>query len=486
LEISAHQFETLKRAHQFQLELMTRVLGHDIPVPERVTQLLARTLPEATPHDLQSFQHWRNVLDLGISPLMVRDTLKEIGNWQMAEALLCHHVWKRSPSEPDRDKTDFIATHMFRHPPDPAQWNNKPCSEDDSASRFEAALRNILGPAADVQLPDAHRKLIGEFEYFRQDVQDFRHFDHMMDSGLIKRVREVKESLGLSMYHPQVLAVVASFNTEFGQRFDELFYSAARSIKSFAEKVQQDGGSTMSRVDGDVTVHQLASVEETKILETEYVKARDHFHSVSKFKKAVDNRRGRETPAAQPSRSSDHAPAAHVPAPASQPQPLNVQMTIEEGKLNATQETIFNLVTNLGPTVSATMVRVQMINVGLAPAETDAYRTPYSHEKSFRADSARLLARIVALVARISSELAEYRSKQSSAYLWKPHADSLACLLKISHQTLQHGQELHTLAKQRGLTEKATGIDASLQRLREQAQVIAATLEQLPQHRTST
>lgn len=486
MELSAHQFDVLKTAHKFQLELMTRSLGHEVPIPETITRVLSSQLDQISSDDLHTFHNWRDVLDLGISPLMVRDTLKEAGNWPMAESLLCHHVWKRSPSEPDRDKTDFVATHMFRNPPNPGDWDSPPRrSEDEPAptSPFELALRKILGPAAEIGLTPNHRQLVAEFEYFRQDVEDFRHFDQMMDSGLIKRVREVKESLGLAMYHPHVLAVVASFNTCFGQRFDELFYAAARSIKSFAEKVQQDGGSTMSRVDGDVTVHQLASVEETKILETEYLKARDQFHSVSRFKKAVDNRRGREKPAAPSPHRSPDASSEGI-ASASPPSP-DFLLAIEESKLTAMQESITNLVKELKPTIAGTVVRIRHINVGLLPAETEAYRSNLSNEKSYRADVVRLLAKTVAIIARISGELSDYRSKQSSAYLWKPHADSLACLLKISQITLQHAQELHDLAKQRGLTEKASGIEASVLRLREHVQAVATTLEQLPQRRTS-
>jgi hypothetical protein len=487
VELSTHQFEVLKVAHKFQLELMTRSLGHEVPVPETITRVLSSPLTDLSPDDLRTFRNWRDVLDLGISPLMVRDTLKEIGNWTMAESLLSHHVWKRSPSEPDRDKTDFLATHMFRNPPNPGDWDINPPQSDAApppTSPFELALRKILGPSTEISLTPNHRQLVAEFDYFRQDVEDFRHFDQMMDSGLIKRVREVKESLGLSIYHPHVLAVLASFNTCFGQRFDELFYAAARSIKSFAEKVQQDGGSTMSRVDGDVTVNQLASVEETKILQTEYLKARDQFHSVSRFKKAVDNRRGRERPAATaPHHSPNAAPQGNPSAP---PQSPDFLMAIEESKLTAMQESIANLVKDLKPAVTGTVVRVRHVNVGLLPTETEAYRSKLSNEKSYRADVARLLAKIVALIARISGELTDYRSKQSSAYLWKPHADSLACLLNISQPTLQHAQELHNLASQRGLTEKASAIDASVQRLREHVQVIAATLDQLPQRRNST
>ena len=92
------------------------------------------------------------------------------------------------------------------------------------------------------------------------------------------------------------------YNVFFGKRFDDLFREAAAQIKAFAAKVQQEGGSIMSRVDGDVTVKHLQDVEEeSQILKQEYGHAKEHFHKVSRFKKAVDSRRsGRPSAAVAP------------------------------------------------------------------------------------------------------------------------------------------------------------------------------------------
>src|SRR5260370_3370604 len=111
-----------------------------------------------------------------------------------------------------------------------------------------------------------------------------------MDSGILQRVRELKSHFGASCYHPQVLTCSAVYNVFFGKRFDDLFHDATNQIKAFAAKVKQDGGSIMSRVDGDVTVKNLAEVEENKILTQEYGGAKEKFQKISKFKKAVDSR----------------------------------------------------------------------------------------------------------------------------------------------------------------------------------------------------
>ena len=44
-------------------------------------------------------------------------------------------------------------------------------------------------------LPQEHAQLIAEFEYLYQELEEFRHFDQVMDSGIVQRVRELKQSL---------------------------------------------------------------------------------------------------------------------------------------------------------------------------------------------------------------------------------------------------------------------------------------------------
>ena len=91
------------------------------------------------------------------------------------------------------------------------------------------------------------RHLLQEFEYLYQELEEFRHFDQIMDSGIVQRVRELKQSLGKSFYHPNSLATMAVWNDVFGRKFDELFHDAAIQIKTFAETVQREGGSILSR-----------------------------------------------------------------------------------------------------------------------------------------------------------------------------------------------------------------------------------------------
>ena len=46
-----------------------------------------------------------------------------------------------------------------------------------------------------------------------EEVSRFRDFNALIDSGIIGRVRELKQWLDSSFYHPGVLATVAAYNT---------------------------------------------------------------------------------------------------------------------------------------------------------------------------------------------------------------------------------------------------------------------------------
>ena len=69
-------------------------------------------------------------------------------------------------------------------------------------------------------MPTEHVTLLQEFEYLYQELEEFRHFDQIIDSGIVQRVRELKQSLGKSFYHPDSLANLAVWNDVFGRKFD--------------------------------------------------------------------------------------------------------------------------------------------------------------------------------------------------------------------------------------------------------------------------
>ena len=123
----------------------------------------------------------------------------------------------------NRDKTDLIATFLYRHPRVPGQWEQRGYGLDGALplSPFEIALIEILADTDVPSLPEEHVQLLRRFDPFLEEVKDFVTSTHLIDSAMIGRVRELKQWLDASFYHPGVLATVSAYNTAFGKKFDD-------------------------------------------------------------------------------------------------------------------------------------------------------------------------------------------------------------------------------------------------------------------------
>ena len=467
--------------HAFYISILEHVLGHEIPVPHEVSP--AGSQSEKVTQSINSLENWLSLLDLAITPPMVRDGLKETTTRETAEALLRYYVHKSSRSDSDRDKTDFAVTFLYRMLV-PQEKQGTLQTDPDTPSTFEEEIYEVLGEDTVSPIPEEHRQLVREFPFIRTEVDEFSHFDQLMDSGIMGRVRDIKHRFGPSFYHPRVLATSAEYNVFFGNHFDLLFRQTADQIKKFASSVRQQGGSTAAKVDGDITVKHLEEVEgkEEEILTTEYGRAQEHFRNISKMKKAVDNRSFGRPAAIAAAAATGAQPAVKtgaistrgfVPAVAATPK---LDITIEEGKIKTMHDTIRNFVLAADPK-SANVVPLRNGNLALSQAEVDSFRVEYSNEKSFRADYAWGLRQAVTLQARLWMELQEYQSKIGSAYLWKPHADSLAYLLTNAQRLEEKSAEVIAVANQRGLTEKVAAMGSSLQKLRAQVEQAAKALQ---------
>jgi hypothetical protein len=311
----------------------------------------------------------------------------------------------------------------------------------------------------------------------RLEVEDVRQFDQLMDSGVMQRVRDIKLRFGSSLYHPRVLAIIAEYNVFVGDRFDVLFREAARTIKQFATSLQESGSSIMSRVEGDVTIQHLAEVQEEQILEKEYRHAQEHLRSFSNFKKVVDRRK-----------PANHVPRIVVPAQTEATATARdgggsaaeissrLDSQAEDSKISGMVESIRNFVL-AADARSANIFPMRKGNIPLTPAEVDAFKAEYRGEKSFRGDFAVALTQSVAIFARMLVETEDLRQLQSSAYLWKPYADSLTFLIQRANSLIQDCSAILAVAEKRGLGDKVRALNVTLQKLRQQTLVSAQLLE---------
>jgi hypothetical protein len=478
----------------FYQKLLRDLLGGEIPLPGGLDELALRHIDRDLPETLSRMYRWLHVLDMAISPAMLRQALTPDTDSEVAEALLRYFVRRREPSEINRDKTDLISTFLYRHPRVHGQWQQQGYGLDGSLplSPFEIALIEILADTDVPSLPEQHVQLLRNFDPLREEIARYRDFNSLIDSGIVSRVRELKRWLDSSFYHPGVLATVAAHNAAFGARFDELFAKALGEIKQFAQALDEMGGSILSTVDGvEVTVEHVAAIEQKEMLSADYGGALEKFRRVSKLKKELDRRppirksllapsAGRGMPAsggAATAAKAARAAAAKVPAPAQAFHPPAItaqQISAEEGKLRRVEESIRVFVRVADPKYRQ-IVPMRFFNLTLTAPEADAYNAGFLEEKSLRADVARTLIRLVSCVARVNTELEELKRSQSMSSLWKLHADALVVLLDIASSATEDAGSVAKMAENSDAG-SVKAIHETVQKLRDRSDLAVKAL----------
>jgi len=459
----------------FYEKLLQDAVGGEVPVPAGLEVVSLQESGGNVRGTLSAMRRWLSLLDMAITPAMLRRAFTLETDPEIAEAILRYLTRKKDPSDANRDKTDLIATFLYRYPRVPGQWQTCGYGLDGLGPLppFEIALIEILTDSETPALSDEQMQALQRFEQLRQEAEGFTDLNTLLNSGIIPRVRELKQSLDTAFYHPSGLAAIAPYNVAFGRKFDYLFHRAAAEIRSFAEALDEQGGSILGTVDGiDVTVEHVAALEESELLRIDYGTALVKFRRVSELRRTLEQRPPiRLTPRlvhSAPIKNSHAARASHTPVfdlramrSAVTPQ----QISTEESKLLRIEQSIRAFVLAADPKFRL-VVPMRFFNLTLTPAEATAYGADYLEEKSIRAGVARVLVRIVAVIARMTTELEELRRAENSPSLWRLRADALVVLLEIGHTVRESGGRLMGLAAEDG-TEDGRAIQASLQRLQE-------------------
>ncbi len=470
----------------FYEKLLQESVEGEVPVPAGLEAVSLQG--DADVHEtLGTMRRWLRLLDMATSPAMLRRAFTDETDPEIAEAMLRYFVRKKDHAESDRDKTDIVSTFLYRHPRVPGQWEQRGYGLDGSLplSPFEIALIEILADTDQPALPEEHIQILRRFDPLEEQVLRFRDFNALLESGVIQTVRQLKQSLDTSFFHPGVLATIAPYNATFGAKFDELFRTATKEIKTFADDLEEQGGTILGSVDGvDVTIDQVKAMDENHLLKLDYGNALEKFHRVSRLKQTLEQ----QPPVKRGSKAGRPAPApkaAKKVAPAVTRPPFNLkamrkavtpqQLAAEETKLLKVEESVRIFVRVADPKFRQ-VVPMRFFNLTLTPAEADAYCADYLEEKSLRAGVARVLLRLVAVNARLITELEELKRANNSPSLWKLHADSLVALLEIGSNASENATRVCALASQRGHRVQVEEIQTSLNKLRDYSGIAESTL----------
>jgi hypothetical protein len=479
--------------------LQERVQG-EVPVPQGLEAISLQD--DSNVQDtLNKMRRWLRLLDMAITPAMLRLAFTADTDPEIAEAMLRYFTRTKDGSDLNRDKTDLVATFLYRHPRVPGQWEKRGYGLDGSLplSPFEIALLEILADSEVPCLSEDHVQLLRRFDPLLEQVKGFRDLNSLLDSGIIPAVRELKQSLESSFYHPGVLATIAPYNADFGRRFDELFHAASAEIKSFAQALEEQGGTILGSVDGvDVTVEQVVAMEESELLKIDYSQALEKFRRVSQLKKVLERRppirrkpqlvRTSPAPKAKPPAPvktlSSPARRAVLDVPALRAAVTPQQISAEETKLLKVEESIRIFVRVADPKFRQ-IVPMRFFNLTLSPAEADACSADFLEEKSLRAGVARVQLRLVSMVARMTTELEELKRAENSPSLWRLHADSLIALLEVSRAVNENGARVLNLANQHGEKHQVSALQASLQKLQGTSELAVQTLSANPREKSA-
>lgn len=126
----AEQFgQDLSIVHSFYLFLLESALGHEVPVPPTIS------------HDTDVLHRFVLLLDMAVSPQMIRDGMKGEEQRGSGEALLRFFAEKPRRRREDRDKVDVIATALYRL--SVPEYAGELAEDEDlhRALRFEEELR---------------------------------------------------------------------------------------------------------------------------------------------------------------------------------------------------------------------------------------------------------------------------------------------------------------------------------------------------------
>ena len=468
----------------FYEKLLQESVEGEVPVPAGLEAVSLQGDADVG-ETLGIMRRWLRLLDMATSPAMLRRAFTDETDPEIAEAMLRYFVRKKDHGEFDQDKTDMVATFLYRHPRVPGQWEQRGYGLDGSLplSPFEIALLEILADAELPPLPEEHLQILRQFDGLEEQVLRFQDFNALLDSGIIHKVRQLKQSLESSFYHPGVLATLAPYNATFGAKIDELFRDASKEIKSFADDLEQQGGNVLGSVDGvDVTVEHVKAMDENSLLKLDYGNALEKFHRVSRLKQSLEQkppvkRIGRFEPPTQAAIRAAKLPISRPPfnLKAMRKAVTPQQLTAEEAKLLKVEESVRIFVRVADPKFRQ-VVPMRFFNLTLTPAEADAYCADYLEEKSLRAGVARVLLRLVAVNARLITELEELKRANNSPSLWKLHADSLVALLEIATNAMESAKRVCALAAQRGQQGQTEGIGTSLKKLNDYSDIAANTL----------
>jgi len=434
--LTAGEFSLL---HDVFKAIVEKELGHSIPVPQGTQETFALKTSAAP----DSCVHWLDLLDLAISPHKLRGYVTSTDPQEPTlVALIRFLVFKKVHSDVDRDKVDWLLTHLFKKREEktrlPTGWPRLEIQKILAGVEFPP----LSAPAQD-QLMEVPA-LLDEIKYFSS-------FHQITDARAVERGRSMKNQFGDEFFHPDVLAAIVNYNLLLGKKFHALIQEVSERIHEFAQ-----------------TAPGRNAPDTDALLQDDYRASANAFRDLGELDRN-EPAPGVHHPAAAP---PTVAAAAHAPAVPAPPPRDSFEQQLKKLGVDPAQETLYlqNRIRELSMRFRSNLATATVPNpvspVRLQEWEAGAFRTKFPDtEQTFRAEFARDVCHAIAIVSRIYEEIPLYHEKKGTEFLWKKHYDALVFLLYEGRKQKDALLKLSALSRQRGLLEKAKQLQATAEKL---------------------
>ncbi|MGH9784211.1 MAG: hypothetical protein ACRD88_08495, partial [Terriglobia bacterium] len=406
-------------------------LGHAIPLPQGVEEAIARkdSLPseQAAP---EPWAQWLAMLDLAINPHKLRSYVtNEDAPEPTVVALIRFAVAKKSHTEADRDKVDWLLTHLFKKREEqrglPTGWPRVEVQE---------ILRGYEFPVLSQYAQD----VLMEVPVLLDEIKYFSSFHQITDSRAVERGRDLKNQFGKEFFHPDVMAAVVNYNLLLGKKFYGLIQEISQKVHEFAQAQP-----TRSAPDTDA------------LLRSDYRSAAEAFRNLGEL--------GRKEPGPVAREAKTAAPPPATDSLEQQLKRLGVDPAHETQHLRSR---IQDLSIRFRSNLTTATVPNPVSPFHLQEWEAGAFRSQYPEsEQTFRAEFARSVRYAIAVISRIYEEIPLYHEKKSTEYLWKKHYDALVFLLYEGRRHKEALLKLSAVSRQRGLMEKAKQLQVTAENM---------------------
>jgi len=430
--------------HSTLAEIVGEPLGGAPPFPKCVKDIQTRVKSTDGDEPVPAAAiRWLELLNRGVDPHLLRQALRKRGKDPTAvRALIRFLVSKKTHSQADREKLDWLVTYLFE------VWEE---GERDPGGRFDSEIEQILEGCEFPPLSPHGEELLLEIPALLDELRFFERFSQITESRVIHRGRNLKNQLGEEFFHPTVLAAIVNYNLVLGRKMRALLQE------------------TVQRVSESAPGASAALPNTQEVLQSDYRAISEVLRQFTELDREAqrerEQKRERATP--QPLTPAQAAGARATPA---KPPTLEEQLMalgIDPGRQ---AEQLRNRVKEIALRVKSSPGGAILASGGnslvLQEWEAKAFLTDYAPgEESFRADFARALTTVIGIIARIEEELPAYYETRGVEHLWKRHCDALLFLLYEGRRQLETLKKLSGDSEKRGLVDKSKQLQTAAEKL---------------------